>query len=55
MIMGVYCVGKVYSNFIQILGPCLKNEFLTLQVLRNKLFINSFKSDKKTFSNEDWK
>ena len=44
--------------FIQILGlfKCqrLKNVFLTLQVLRNRWFINSFKTDKKTFAAEYW-
>ena len=42
--------------FIQILGlfKCqrLKNVFLTLHVLRNRWFINSFKTDKKTFTAE---
>ena len=42
-----------YAFFIQIPGlfTCqrLKNVFLTLPVLRNRLCINGFKPDKKTF------
>ena len=47
-----------YAIFIQIPGlfRCqrLKNVFLTLHVLRNRWFINSFKTDKKTFAAEYW-
>ena len=47
-----------YAIFIQIpgLSTCqrLKNMFLTLHVLRNRWFINSFKTDKKTFAAEYW-
>ena len=32
----------------------LKNVILTLHVLRNRRFINSFKIDKKTFAAEHW-
>ena len=32
----------------------LKNVFLTLHVLRNRWFTNSFKTDKKTFAAEYW-
>ena len=32
----------------------LKNVILTLHVLRNSWFINSFKTDKKTFAAEYW-
>ena len=43
-----------YAIFIQIPGlfRCqhLKNVFLTLRVLRNRWFINSFKTVKKTFA-----
>ena len=45
-----------YAIFIQI--PCLfkrqrlKNVFLTLHVLMNRWFANSFKTDKKTFAAE---
>ena len=42
--------------FIQIPGlierQCLKNVFLTLHMLRNRWFTNSFKTDKKTFAAE---
>ena len=42
--------------FIQIPGlfkpQRLKNVFLTLHVLRNRWFTNSFKTDKKTFAAE---
>ena len=42
-----------YAIFIQIPGlfkrQRLKNVFLTLHVMRNRWFINSFKTDKKTF------
>ena len=31
-----------------------KNVFLTLHVLRTRWFIDSFKTDKKTFAAEDW-
>ena len=44
--------------FIQISGQLkcqrLKNVILTLQVLRKRWFINSFKTDKKTFAAEYW-
>ena len=44
--------------FIQIPGllKCqrLKNVILTLHVLRNRWFINGFKTDKKTFAAEYW-
>ena len=47
-----------YAIFIKIQGlfKCqrLKNVFLTLHVLRNRWFINSFKIDKKTFAAEYW-
>ena len=47
-----------YATFIQIQGQfkCqrLKNVFLTLHVLKNRGFINSFKTDKKTFAAEYW-
>ena len=47
-----------YAIFIQIPGllRCqrLKNVFLTLHVLRNRWFTNSFKTDKKTFAAEYW-
>ena len=47
-----------YAIFIQIPGlvKCqrLKNVFLTLHVLRNRWFINSFKTDKKTVAAEYW-
>ena len=47
-----------YAIFIQIpdLIKCqrLKNVFLTLHVLRNRWFIYSFKTDKKTFAAEYW-
>ena len=47
-----------YAIFIQIPGlfKCqrLKNAFRTLHVLRNRWVINSFKTDKKTFSAESW-
>ena len=46
-----------YAYFIQILGliKChrLKSVFLTLHVLRKRWFINSFKTDKKTFAAEN--
>ena len=47
-----------YAIFIQI--PCLfkrqrlKNVILTLHVLRNRCFINSFKTVRKTFAAEYW-
>ena len=45
-----------YAFFIQIPGQFkrqrLKNVFLTLHVLRNRCFTNSFKIDKKTFAVE---
>ena len=47
-----------YAVFNQI--PCLfkrqrlKKVILTLHVLRNRWFINSFKTDKKTFAAEYW-
>ena len=45
-----------YAFFIQIPGlfKCqrLENVFLTLHVLRNRCFINNFKTDKKTFAAE---
>ena len=47
-----------YANFIQIPSlfkrQRLINVFLTLHVLRNRWFINSFKTDKKTFADEFW-
>ena len=47
-----------YAIFIQIPGlfkrQRLKNVILTLHVLRNRWFINSFKTDKKTFAAENW-
>ena len=47
---------KDCANFIQIPGPFkrqrLKNVFLTLHVLWNRWFTNSFKTDKKTFAAE---
>ena len=47
-----------YAIFIKIQGlfKCqrLKNVFLTLHVLRNRWFINSFKIDKKTFAADYW-
>ena len=47
-----------YAIFIQISGlskrQCLKNVILTVHVLRNRWFINSFKTDKKTFAAEYW-
>ena len=47
-----------YAIFIQIAGLVesqrLKNVFLTLLVLRKRWFINSFKTDKKTFAAEYW-
>ena len=43
-----------YAIFIQMAGlfkrQRLKNVFLTLHVLRNRCFTNSFKTDKKTFA-----
>ena len=47
-----------YEIYIQIPGlfKCqrLKNVFLTFHVRRNRWFINSFKTDKKTFAAEYW-
>ena len=47
---------KDYAIFIQIPGlfkrQRLKNVFLTLHVLRNRCFTNSFETDKKTFEAE---
>ena len=47
-----------YAIFILIPGlfkrQRLKNVFLTLQVIRNRWFINSFKTDKKTFAAGYW-
>ena len=47
-----------YEIFIQIPGlfwcQRLKNVFLTLHVLRNRWFINSVTTDKKTFAAEYW-
>ena len=47
-----------YAIFIQIAGlfECqrLKNVFLTLHVLRNRWFINNFRTEKKTFAAEYW-
>ena len=47
-----------YAIFIQIPGlfKCqrLKNVILTLHVLRNRWFINSFKTDKKTLAARFW-
>ena len=47
-----------YAFFIKIPGlfKCqrLKNMFLTFHVLRNTWFVNSFKTDKKTFAAESW-
>ena len=54
----VFVADNVYAIFIKIQGlfKCqrLKNVFLTLRVLRNRWFINSFKTDKKTFAAEYW-
>ena len=45
-----------YAIFIQIPGlfkrQSLRNVFLTLHVLRNRCFTNSFKTDKKRFAAE---
>ena len=53
-----FVADKDYAIFIQIQGlfkrQRLKNVILTLHVLRNRWFINSFKIDKKTFAAEDW-
>ena len=47
-----------YAIFIQIPGlfkrQRLKNVILTWHVLRNRRFINNFKTDKKTFAAENW-
>ena len=47
-----------YAIFIQILclfrRQRLKNVFLTLHVLRNRWFTNSFKTNKKTFAAWNW-
>ena len=47
-----------YAMFIQIPGlfkrQRLKNVILTMHVPRNRRFINSFKTDKKTFAAEYW-
>ena len=47
-----------YAIFIPIPGlfkrQRLKNVFLTLHVLRNRGFTNSFKTDKKPFAAEYW-
>ena len=47
-----------YAISIQIPGlfkrQRLKNVILTLHVLRNRRFINNFKTDKKTFAAENW-
>ena len=47
-----------YAICIRIPGlfkcQCLKNVFLMLHVLTNRWFINSFKTDKKTFAAEYW-
>ena len=47
-----------YAIFIQIPGvfKCqgLKNVFLTLHMLRNRWFVKSFKTDRKTFAAESW-
>ena len=47
-----------YAISIQILGLLkfqrLKNVILTLHVLRNRWFTNSFKTDKKIFAAEYW-
>ena len=47
-----------YAIFIQIPGLFKrqrpKNVILTVHVLRNKRFINSYKTDKKTFADEYW-
>ena len=47
-----------HAIFIQIpglfKGQRLKNVILTLHGLRNRWFINSFKTDKKTFAAEYW-
>ena len=56
-----YCdfvADNVYAIFIQIPGlfkrQRLKNVILTLHVLRNRRFMNSFKTDKKTFAAKYW-
>ena len=56
-----YChfvAGNDYAIFIDIRGlfkrQRLKNMILTLHVLRNRRFINSFKTDKKIFAAEYW-
>ena len=47
-----------YAFFTQIPGlfkrQSLKNVILTLHVLRNRWFINRFKTDKKTFAARYW-
>ena len=47
-----------YAIFVQIPGifkrQRLKNVCLTLNVLRNRWFINNFKTNKKTFAAEYW-
>ena len=53
-----FVAGNDYAIFIQIPGlfkrQRLKNVILTLHVLRNRRFINNFKTDKKTFAAEYW-
>ena len=53
-----FVADKDYAIFIQIPGQFkrqrLKNVFLTLHVLRNEWFINSFKTHKKTFAAVYW-
>ena len=53
---GDFVADNDYANVIQIPGlfKCqrLKNVFLTLHVLRDRWFINSFKTRKKTFAAE---
>ena len=53
-----FVVDNDCAIFIQIPGlfKCqhLKNIFFTLHVLRNRWFINSFKTDKKAFESEYW-
>ena len=53
-----FVADNAYATFIQIAGLFVcqrpKNVFLTLHVLRIRWFINSFKTDKKTFAAEYW-
>ena len=53
---GTFVADNDYAIFIQITGlfmrQRLKNVILTLQLLRNGWFTNSFKTDKRTFAAE---